>query len=241
MIPVRGVGGVGEVGRARLFASLTSLAPIALGADGRRLVAAGVDGLHVDIADGHFAPFLFFPPAVAWSLRDELGVHVEAHLMVADPETYLRSLAERGVLRIAFHVESTRHPWRVASLGRSLHVEIGAAFNPITPLEVLERLGDAVDYVNLLGADHDFAGDRLLPATPSRVRSARDCVAPGLRVQVDGAVDAENAASLVRAGADDLVVGRAVCDAADWSAAVAVLRAAVAGARARSTGGRTPG
>lgn len=216
--------------RVRLFASLTSLGALALGADARRLVAAGVDGLHVDISDGHFAPFLLFPPAVAWSLREELGVLVEAHLMVADPETYLRPLAERGVRRIAFHVESTRYPWRVASLGRSLGVEIGAAFNLITSLEVLERLGDAVDYVNLLGADHDFAGDRLLSATPDRVRSARVLVAPGVRVQVDGAVDAESAASLVRAGADDLVVGRAICDAADWSAAVAELRERIASA-----------
>lgn len=215
-------------GRVGLFASLTSLGSLALGADARRLIAAGVDGLHVDIADGHFAPFLLFPPAVAWSLRDELGVVVEAHLMVSDPETYLRPLAERGVRRIAFHVESTRHPWRVASLGRNLGVEIGAAFNPMTSLEILEGLGDAVDYVNLLGADHDFAGDHLLPATPDRVRAAQGLVATGVRVQVDGAVDAENAANLVRAGADDLVVGRAVCDATDWSAAVTELRAEIA-------------
>ncbi len=230
MSPGAGTDGSRPAGRVRLFASLTSLGSLALGADARRLVAAGVDGLHVDIADGHFAPFLCFPPAVAWSLRDELGVHVEAHLMVADPETYLRPLAERGVRRIAFHVESTRYPWRVASLARSLLVEIGAAFNPVTSLEVLERLGDAVDYVNVLGADHDFAGDRLLAATPDRVRTARGLVAAGVRVQVDGAVDATNAPSLVRAGGDDLVVGRAVCDAADWSAAVAELRAEIASA-----------
>jgi ribulose-phosphate 3-epimerase len=214
-----------KAGRVQLFASLTSLSPLALGADARRLVAAGVDGLHIDIADGHFAPFLLFPPAVAWSLRDELGVHVEAHLMVSDPETYLRALAERGVRRIAFHVESTRHPWRLASIGRSLGVEVGVAFNASTSLEVLASLGDAVDYANLLGADHDFAGDRLLPATAARVRSGRGFAAPGVRLQVDGAVDAENAARLVVAGADDLVVGRAVCDAADWSSAVEGIRA----------------
>jgi ribulose-phosphate 3-epimerase len=154
-------------------------------------------------------------------------VEVEAHLMVSDPETYIRPLAERGIRRIAFHMESTRHPWRVASLGRSLGAEIGVAFNPITSLEVLDRLGDAIDYVNLLGADHDFAGDRLLPATPNRVRSGRGFAAEGVRVQVDGAVDAENAASLISAGADDLVVGRAVCDATDWPAAIAAIRAAI--------------
>ena len=143
--------------RVRIFASLTSLGSLAIGTAARRLVAAGVDGLHVDIADGHFAPFLLFPPAVAWELRDQLGVEVEAHLMVSDPESYIRPLAERGIGRIAFHLESTRHPWRVASLGRNLGVEMGVAFNPMTSLEVLERLGDAVDYVNLLGADHDFA------------------------------------------------------------------------------------
>jgi ribulose-phosphate 3-epimerase len=158
-------------------------------------------------------------------------VEVEAHLMVSDPESYIRPLAERGIRRIAFHMESTRHPWRVASLGRNLGVEMGVAFNPITSLEVLERLGDAIDYVNLLGADHDFAGDRLLPATANRVRSGRGFAADGVRVQVDGAVNAENAGSLISAGADDLVVGRAVCDAANWSAAVAAIRVAIAHAQ----------
>lgn len=104
------------------------------------------------------------------------------------------------------------------------------AFNPITSLGVLERLGDAIDYVNLLGADHDFAGDRPLPATPDRVRSGRGFVADGVRVQVDGAVNAGNAGSLIRAGADDLVVGRAVCDATDWSAAIAAIRVEIANA-----------
>lgn len=214
----------------RLFASITSLGMLALGEDSRRLVAAGVDGLHVDIADGHFAPFLSFPPELAWSLQEKLGVYVEAHLMVTDPEVYLRPLAEHGVRSIAFHVESTRHPWRVASLGRSLGVEVGVAFNAVTSLEVLDRLGDAVDYVNLLGADHDFAGDHLLSGIGDRVRSARGLVAPGVRIRVDGAVDAGNAASIVRAGADDLVVGRAVCDSTDWAVAVAELRATVADA-----------
>ena len=147
--------------------------------------------------------------------------------MVENPEDYLRQLAHCEIQRVAFHVESTRYPWRVASLGRSLGLEIGAALNPATPISVAVELGRAVDYVNLLSTDHDFDGDHLLDGTVERVRGARAQVPAGVRIQVDGAIARTNIAGLVAAGGDELVVGRAVCGCSDWTAAVADLRQAV--------------
>jgi ribulose-phosphate 3-epimerase len=85
-----------------------------------------------------------------------------------------------------------------------------------------------VDAVNLLATDHDFAGDQLLDGTAERVRGVRAVVGSTTTIQVDGGVSADSAAELVRAGADELVVGRAICDQQDWSAAVAELRQVVA-------------
>ena len=214
----------GSQGRIRLWASITSLSPLSVRDDALRLENAGVDGLHLDIADAHFAPFLTFGPRLACVLRKELRIPIEVHLMTDDPESYIRQLADCGIERLAFHVESTRHPWRVASLGRNLGFEMGAALNPVTAVSVAGALGSAVDYVNLLSTDHDFAGDHLLAATANRVVHARKEVPTGVRIQVDGAVDASNIGSLVAVGADDLVVGRAICEQVDWTAAVADLR-----------------
>jgi len=212
----------------RLLASLTSLSPLALGDDARRLIEAGVDALHVDIGDGHFVPFITFGPALAAALADSLDGTIEVHLMVDDPETWIREIARYRVARIWFHIESTRHPWRVASLVRHFAIQAGIALNPITPIAVLERLGSSVDAINLLATDHDFAGDQLLGGTGERVRAVRAVVGSRTTIQVDGGVSANSAAELVRAGAGELVIGRAVCSQPDWFAAVAELRQVVA-------------
>jgi ribulose-phosphate 3-epimerase len=222
------VGCERPAGDVRLWGSITSFDFMNVGDDVLRLEAAGVDGIHLDIADGHFVPFLTFGPKLARAITEALRVPVEVHLLVEDPETYLRQLAGCGIERVAFHVESTRHPWRVASLGRSLGFEMGAALNPVTPVSVAADLGTAIDYINLLSTDHDFDGDRLLDGTADRVRRTCATIAAGVRIQVDGGVAQPFVAGLVAAGADDLVVGRAICGAPDWTAAVAELRAGCA-------------
>jgi len=214
----------------RLLASLTSLSPLALGDDARRLIDAGADALHVDIGDGHFVPFMTFGPALVAALADHMDAAVEVHLMVDDPEAWIREIlgSRSRVARIWFHIESTRHPWRVASLVRRFDIQAGVALNPVTPINMLERLGSSVDAVNVLATDHDFAGDQLLAGTAERVRAVRAVVGSTTTIQVDGGVSADSAAELVRAGADELVVGRAICRQQDWSAAVAELRQVVA-------------
>jgi ribulose-phosphate 3-epimerase len=215
-------------GSVRLWASITSFDFMSVRDDARRLEAAGIDGIHLDIADGHFVPFLTFGPRLARAMTEALRIPVEVHLLVEDPETHLRHLAGCRIERVAFHVESTRHPWRVASLGRSLGFEMGVALNPVTPVSIAANLGTAVDYINLLSTDHDFDGDQLLDGTVDRVREACASIEAGVRIQVDGGVAQRHAAGLVAAGADDLVVGRAICGAPDWTAAVADLRASCA-------------
>jgi ribulose-phosphate 3-epimerase len=214
----------------RLLASLTSLSPLALGDDARRLIDAGVDALHVDIGDGHFVPFITYGPALVAALADQFDAAIEVHLMVDDPEAWIREIvgSRSRVARIWFHIESTRHPWRVASLVRRFDIQAGVALDPVTPIAVLERLGSSVGAVNLLATDHDFVGDQLLGGTADRVRAARAVVGSATAIQVDGGVSANSAAELVRAGADELVVGRAICAQQDWSAAVAELRHMVA-------------
>jgi ribulose-phosphate 3-epimerase len=214
----------------RIFASIRALDPTELGANSERLLSAGVDGLHVDLADGVFVPELTFGVAVARALFQRTQALLDVHLMVVRPEEYLPMLAEAGIRRASFHIESTPYPWRVCSLARSLGMEVGLALNPATPLSVLETIGAAVDFVNLLTTEPDFAGEQLLPGSIERATTARRLLPERVLLEVDGGIDAKTGRSLAVGGVNDFVIGRAIAGTNDWNHSVGQLRHAL-GAR----------
>jgi ribulose-phosphate 3-epimerase len=178
----------------------------------RTLEKAGVDGIHVDVSDGVFAPDLTFGYRVVAALSTRLRIPVEAHLMVTNPEERLREVADAGAARASFHVEAAPYPWRVIQRARSIGVTVGVAINPVTPLASLEYLIPGVDFVNVLTTEPDGRGERLLPSMDRRVASARALTGGRVPVQVDGGVAEANIAGLSAAGASEFVVGRALVD-----------------------------
>ena len=202
-------------GQLSIFGSITSLEPTALGEAALRLLDAGVDGLHVDIADGVFVPYLTFGPSVVAALRKMTTAILDVHLMVSDPEQIIETVASSGATRISFHLEATRYPWRVTSLIRRAGVEAGVALNPISPVSGLEALGDSISFVNLLTTDPDVAGERLLPRMPERVASVRGMLQEARPIEVDGGIAADNIdqferswGDAVRRGPGDLPITR---------------------------------
>jgi ribulose-phosphate 3-epimerase len=211
----------------RIFASLTSIDVGELAAVVERLEEAGVDGFHIDLSDGVFTPGLTFGPSVVAAVTSRTRLPVEAHLMTTNPESHVPALADAGTSRIAFHWEATLYPHRVVTILQQAGCGAGIAFNPATPIPQLAYLDSAVSFVNILTTEPDVAGERLLPAMADRVGRFRAALGPELTIEVDGGVGRVSMAALIAAGADDLVVGRALVAAPDPRATVTAMRSSI--------------
>jgi ribulose-phosphate 3-epimerase len=212
------------------------IAPSLLAADFARLAdavaqaeAGGADLIHVDVMDGHFVPSLTIGPPVLRALRKATRLPLDVHLMIERPERSLSEYLDAGADWISIHVEATRHLQRCLELVRRGGAKAGAAINPATPTLALSSVWDDLDYAVVMSVNPGWGGQPFLPASVAKVqRLHREALAAGSRlaIEVDGGVQAGNAAALCAAGAEILVAGSAVYGTDDPAAAIGKLREA---------------
>ena len=161
---------------------------------------------------------------------------LDVHLMISEPDRYLEAFAEAGAARISVHAEVLPHLHRTVQRIQGLGMKAGVALNPSTPVVMLEDVVGDLDHVLVMSVNPGFGGQTFIPRSESKVRAVRELLsARGARalIEIDGGIDAANAARVVAAGVDVLVAGQAVFGSADPAAAIRELRAAVTGAAAR--------
>jgi ribulose-phosphate 3-epimerase len=212
------------------------IAPSLLAADfaalGREIAAAergGADLLHVDVMDGHFVPNLTMGPPVVRSIRKVARVPLDVHLMIEDPDRYAEAFVEAGAAMMTVHVEVLPHLHRTIHFIKGLGVRAGVALNPSTPVVALEEIAGDVDHVLVMSVNPGFGGQTFIPRSESKIRAVRrllDAAGSRAHIEVDGGVDASNAARLVAAGATILVAGVAIFGTADAERATRGLREA---------------
>jgi ribulose-phosphate 3-epimerase len=210
------------------------IAPSVLSADiGRlgeqieRAVAGGADWLHVDVMDGHFVPNLTFGAPMVRALRRLTNVPLDVHLMVERPEHYLGEFADAGASVFTFHPEATVHVQRHLATARQLGMHAGLAFNPSTPLSVLDEVLDDVDLVLIMSVNPGYGGQSYIPQSSDKIRRARallDRRGSSAALSVDGGITGETIVEAWSAGADTFVAGTAVFGAPDPGHAVRDLK-----------------
>jgi len=169
----------------------------------------GAKYLHLDVMDGAFVPSISFGMPVIKSLRKISGQIFDVHLMIENPDRYLEDFKSAGADIITVHAEASKHLHRTVTKIKDLGLRAGVSINPATPLSAIELVLSEVDMVLIMSVNPGFGGQKFIPFTLDKVRKLRE-MAPDMNIEVDGGVNKDNAAGLVRAGANILVAGTAV-------------------------------
>lgn len=160
-----------------------------------------------DIMDGRFVPSRSVTCEHIAGLAPKLDW--EAHLMVLNPETYLKDFQRAGAEKIVFHFEATTSPREVVALARGLGMKVGLAVNPETPVAAITPLAGEVDSVLFLSVNPGFYGARFIPEVLDKIAAFRKAQ-PGLEIGIDGGIKEGNIARIARSGVDVIYVGSAI-------------------------------
>ena len=169
--------------------------------------------LHLDVMDGRFVPNISFGLPVIEMVTKANKKISDVHLMIVEPEKYVEAFKDAGADVISVHIEACAHLHRNIEQIKSLGLQAGVAVNPHTPVSLLSDIIADIDLVNLMSVNPGFGGQQFIPYTLEKIRTLRRMIdEKGLKVkiEIDGGVTLENAASILEAGADILVVGSTV-------------------------------
>ena len=174
---------------------------------------AGAQYVHFDVMDGVFVPSISYGMPVLKSIRKYTDRLFDVHLMIVDPERYIKDFAEAGADIITVHAEACKHLDATIDLIKANGAMAGVALNPATPVATIKHVLDKVDMVLIMTVNPGFGGQKLITYTIDKVRElVKLCNEVGAKIdiEVDGGINIDTIDDALDAGANIIVAGSAV-------------------------------
>ena len=204
---------------------MNRLAPSILSADFSRLIDdiaaiedAGAQAIHIDVMDGKFVPNISFGSRVMKSLLGKTRLPFDVHLMVADPDRYIKDFVTDNTEIITVHQEACIHLHRTLQSIKSFGIKAGVSLNPSTSPLTLEYIFEELDYLLIMSVNPGFGGQKFIPSALDKIKAVSDMKRrrnPDMIIAVDGGITLENVRQVTEAGANLIIAGSSVFDSPD--------------------------
>jgi len=191
---------------------------------------SGADWFHLDVMDGHFVPNISFGPLVVETVRKITERPLDVHLMIENPDAYIREFREAGADVISVHVETCPHLHRTVNLIKELGAKAGVVLNPASPAALVDEIIPEIDLILVMSVNPGFGGQKFIEHSLSKTELIASKIKSSGRkiyLEIDGGIDKHTAPKAVAAGANVLVAGSAIFGASDIAKALKEIRTAV--------------